>query len=268
MPIRAIRSKKVAMTKLKYSILFPCFLVFGLLAGCGAVLVNEGSKNEPLTDGLVNPENSQPKVVVAPEQKIIGNFEDGSVHMNPKLYGSTNGAWSTNTYGGNTINEVFVTAGGANGTKMAAHVFGKLVNKGDNTYPAFLLDGKLKPTGYYDASPFKGIQFYYKYPAGDQAPSRRFAISIAPIMPSSAGGTCLDGCYNNFGYDLASKGEWTLVTLPFANLTRQPGWGNTITPPEFTEHLKEILGIEWTHNAGNTAGSYNIDYWVDEVEFF
>ncbi len=257
------------MTKVKISILFPGFLAVGLLTGCGAILVNEGSKNEPLTDGLKNPEAAQAKVVVPTEQKVIGNFEDGSIHMNPSLYGAKGaGLWSDNTYGGNTINEVFVVAGGANGTKMAAHVFGKLVNKGDNTYPAFLLDGKFKPTGFYDASPFNGIRFYYKSPSGDQAPSRRFSIPIAPIMPSSAGGNCTDGCYNNFGMDLSSKGEWALVTLPFSNLTRQSGWGNTITPPEFAEHLKEILGIEWTHNAGNTAGSYNIDYWVDEVVFF
>ncbi len=257
------------MNQRKYHILFPVFFALGLFAGCGAVLVNKGSKDEPLSAGLKNPETTLPKIIVPAEQKLIGNFEDGTIHMNPKLYG-TNGAglWSVNIYGGSTINEVFVVPGGANGTKMAAHIFGKLVNKGDGTYPSFLLDGKFKPNGYYDASPFNGIRFYYKATSIDQAPSRRFTIPIAPTMPSTAGGTCTGNCYNNFGWDLSSKGDWTLITLPFSNLTRQSGWGNPITPPEFTEHSNEILGIEWSHNAGNTAGTYNIDYWVDEVEFF
>jgi hypothetical protein len=238
-----------------------------LLAGCGAVFVNKGSKQEPLTDGLRDPSAVQVKVNVPADQKIIGNFDDGSTKMNPKLFGSNSGTWTNFTYGGNTINSPFVVAGGANGTPMGVHIFGTLNNKGDGTYPAFTVQGKLKESGYFDASPFSGVRFYYKCPGADKAPARRFAITIAPTLPSSNGGTCATDCYNHFGADL-SMGDWSRMSYAFTDLKRQSGWGSAVLPPELNEHLKEFVGFEWAHNAGNTAGSYAIDYWLDEVEFF
>lgn len=237
------------------------------LGGCGAVLVNEGSKNEPLTDGLKNPEAAQVKIKVPDEQKVIGDFENGSTSMNPKLFGDPSGMWYIES--GANVNMPFVVPGGANGTKMAVHVSGTLHNKGDNSYPAFALQGLFKSTGYYDASNFDGIRYYYKCPADDKAPTRRFNVPIGQTLPTNNGGTCTDGCYNHFGYDLSPTGDnWKLITLNFKDLTRQSGWGSPVAPPDFTDHLKEIRFIEWTHNAQNTAGDYPIDYWVDEVEFF
>lgn len=238
------------------------------LVGCGAVFVNKGSKEEPLTDGLRNPEAAQVKVVVPAEQKVIGNFDDGSTNMNPKLYGSGSGTWSAFTYGGNTINSQFVVSGGANGTPMAAHIFGTLNNKGDGTYPAFTLSGKLKASGYYDASPFTGFRFYYKCPATDTASTRRLSFAIAPTVPTSAGGTCADNCYNHFGADLSVTGDWAQKSYNFTDLKRGAGWGSAVLPPDLVDHLKEVIDIEWSHNSQNIAGTCNIDYWVDEVEFF
>lgn len=239
-----------------------------LFMGCGAVLVNEGSKQEPLTDGLRNPEDNKPKVVVAPEQRVISNFDDGSTNMNPKLYGSNGGSWSAFSYAGNTVNNPFVAAGGANGTPMAAHIFGTLTNKGDGSYPSFTLQGKLTQSGAYDASAFEGIRFYYKCPSDDQALTRRFTIPIKATLPTSSGGTCTGQCYNHFGADLSATGDWVQKTFAFSDLKRQSGWGDPVNPPDFTDHLNEVMFIQWDHNAQNTAGSYHIDYWVDEVEFF
>ena len=258
----------VTMTPLKN--IFPVFpfLVFLLLAGCGAVLVNEGSKQEPLTDGLRNPAENQPKVNVLPEQKIVGDFEDGSANMNPKLFGSPSGKWNAFSYGGNTITMPFVVPGGANGTKMAAHIWGTLTNKGDGTYPSFTLQGQLKSSGAYDASAFDGISFYYKCPPDDQASTRRFTVPIKQTLPTSNGGTCSDQCYNHFGADLSVSGDWIQKKFSFSDLKRQSGWGSPVTPPDFTDHLKDIVFIQWDNNAQNTAGTFHIDYWVDEVEFF
>ncbi len=250
---------------------FPkSFLLLGLLtAGCGAVFVNEGSKVDYLAEGLKDPATSKAKLVVPADQKLIGNFEDGSTRANPKLYGSNGeGSWAAYSFGGNAANSDFVVSGGANGTLKAAHLFGSLVNKGDNSYPSYTLTAKLKSAGLYDASAFSGIRFYYKCPPTDTTLFRRMAIPIAPTMPSSAGGTCSDGCYNNFGYDLGPTADWALKTVAFTDLKRAPGWGSPITPPDFTDHLAEIMDLEWGHNAGNTAGTYKVDMWVDEVELY
>jgi len=239
-----------------------------LLTGCGAVLVNEGAKEEPLTDGLRNPAAMKAKVNVPAEQKIVGNFDDGSTNMNSKLFGSGDGTWSAFSYGGNTVNNPFVVAGGAKGTSMAVHLFGTLVNKGDGQYPAFTLQGKLKSSGYYDASAFSGVRFHYKSPSSDKAPGQRFKFTIGATLPTSNGGTCVDGCYNHFGADLKTSADWTQNSYSFNDLKRQSGWGGAVIPPDLVDHLKEVVGLEWSHDAGNTAGSYPIDYWVDEVEFF
>lgn len=263
-----IPCKKAAMLRLKIHPLIPVFSLLALLAGCGMVFVNKGSKNEPLTDGLMNPSEFRAKVVVSAEQKIIGNFEDGTERMNPKLYGSSDGLWMALSFAGNTVNNPFIVPGGANGTGMAAHIFGVLVNKGDGSYPAFRLTGKLKMGGYYDASSFDGVRFYYKCPSDDKSVNRRFSIPIAATVPTSDGGTCVDGCYNHFEKDLSPTDGWVQVKAPFKDLQRQPYWGSPVTPPEFIDHLKEIVNIEWDHDAANTKGKYNIDYWVDEVEFY
>ena len=254
----------MALSKKYFYGMVLCVAVLSI--SCGAVLVNQGSKNEPLTDGLRNPADLAAKVNVPADQKVISNFEDGSTNMSSKLYGG-GGAWNAVISGG-TIATPFVVSGGANGTAMAVHFVGTLTNKGDGQYPSFTLQGMLKQSGTYDASMFDGIRFYYKCPADDKAPTRRFNITIPATLPASNGGTCSDQCYNHFGADLSMTGDWVQKTFSFSDLKRQPGWGSIVTPPDFTDHLKELKTIEWTHNAGNTAGSYPIDYWVDEVEFF
>lgn len=254
-------------------VLSRTFSTFSLCAalfvtGCGALLVNEGSKQEPLTEGLRNPSDNKPKVTVAADQMVIGNFDDGSTKMSSKLFGSGSGSWNAFAYGGNSITQPYIASGGANGTAMAAHIYGTLTNKGDNSYPSFTLQGKLKESGAYDGSNFQGIRFYYKSPTSDQALTRRFTMPIPATLPTSNGGTCSDGCYNHFGADLSPSSDWTQKSLSFSDLKRQSGWGSAVNPPDFADHLRELSQLQWDHNAQNNAGTYVIDYWVDEVEFF
>jgi hypothetical protein len=249
---------------------FSLFILTGvfLLAGCGAVFVNEGSKNAMVADGISNPNKETKKAAVAAEQLVIANFEDGSKKGNPKLHNSDSAEWVTMTWAGNTVSSDFVVAGGANGTKMAAHVFGTLVDKGDFKYPEFDLQCTFKNKEMYDASDFSGIKFYWKCPSDDQGIKRRFAIAIAPTLPASDGGICEDNCYNHYGANLKPAADWVLMSYGFSDLTREAGWGGPVAPPDFTEHLKEFIYMKWVDAANNAAGTFNINYWVDEVEFF
>ncbi len=256
------------MVRFRGNSLWLIAATFALLSGCGAVFVNEGSKDASLGAGLHNPEANKPKVNVPADQSIISTFDDGSKNVNPKLYGASGGQWfAISSGGGGTINSDFVVDGGANGTPKAAHVFGKLTDKGDKSYPGFQLQCKLKDTGYYDASNFTGIQFYYKCPASDTCLKRRFGIGTASTLPSDQGGTCSSNCYDNFGADMVTTPDWVKKTYAFSDIKRE-GWGAPVTPPDFTDHLTELINVQWTNSANNTAGTYDVDYWVDELEFF
>jgi hypothetical protein len=247
-------------------------LLLPALIGCGAVFVNEGAKDAPLAVGLVKPDLGPVKKVEVPaEARVICDFETGSMDMNPRLFGGNAGVWIAFSWGGNESNvnaKDFVLEGGPSKSSKTAHVRGTLVDKGDFSYPAFTLQGRLKETGYYDASPFTGIQFYYRSPSSDGALKRRFTITTGPTLPPPDGGTCTEGCYNHFGWDLAPTEEWKLYKLPFEDLKRESGWGAPVTPPALVDHLKEFVSVKWDHGANNAAGSYKIDYYVDEVAFF
>ncbi len=256
------------MASMRVSSLLLAAVGISFLAGCGAVFLNEGAKTASLADGLQNPQANKPKVNIPKDQCVVGNFDDGSKNVDPKLYGGGGGLWmALSSGGGGDINSAFIVDGGANGTPKAIHVFGKLTDKGDKSYPGFQVQCKLKDHGYFDASNFTGIQFYYNCPPDDQALKRRFGIGTAPTLPGDQGGTCSTGCYDNFGADLAPTSDWVKKVLPFSDIKRE-GWGGPVAPPDFTDHLAELINLGWTHSANNMAGTYNIDYWVDEVEFF
>ncbi len=253
---------------MKIHIFLITALGISVTAGCGAVFINHGSKNATLALDLAPPKAIKPNVKVTQEQKVIGNFEDGTKNINRKLYGNPDGVWTALSWAGNTVSGDFVVAGGANNTKMSAHVFGTLVDRGNSLYPGFMLMAKFRNKGYYDASPFSGIRFYYKCPLDDISPKRRFSIATAPTTPSSGGGTCERGCWNHYGADLAASDEWELKSCNFADLKRESGWGSPVMPPDLTDHLAEFLDIQWVNSGVNVPASINIDYWVDEVEFF
>ncbi|HUO56637.1 MAG TPA: hypothetical protein VMV05_00525 [bacterium] len=256
------------MASSKASSLFFGIAALGLLAGCGAVFVNEGAKTNGLAMGLADPDANKPKPVVPKGGNVISDFEDGSKRINPNLFGGSGGSWTTITWDNNTVPSDIIVPGGANGTKMACHVFGTLIDHGNASYPAFTLQGKFKNSGFYDASAFTGIRFYYKCPADDNVNKRRFAIAIAPTLAAQDGGTCVNDCYNHFGAFQSPSDDWVLKSYLFNELKRESGWGSPVVPPDFTDHLKEVSYIKWDHSGDNKPGAYKVDYWVDEVEFF
>ncbi len=236
-----------------------------LLAGCGAVFVNEGSQNAFLAEGIRNPEKP-PKPQLSRASRLIGDFEDGTVAMNPKLYSSNEGTWmATNS---SDILSGFIVSGGANGTTRSAHLRGMVVDTGDFSYPSLVMQGKFHVSGNYDASLFIGVRFYYKSAPEDKAHRSRFSVAIAPTVSTSEGGTCLDQCGNHYGANINASQDWTEVSYKFGDLTREQGWGATVTPPNLPDHLQELIYIKWEHGANNVKGTFQMDYWVDEVEFF
>jgi len=82
------------------------------------------------------------------------------------------------------------------------------------------------------------------------------------------GGICVEQCGNNDGINMPAVTEWTQESFDFADLTREEGWGAPLEAPDLTDHLKEFLYLQWYHGANNTPGTYNIDFWVDDVEFY
>jgi hypothetical protein len=257
------------MSSLRGSFLLISFVGISLLVGCGAVFVNEGSKNANLAEGIANPSANKPKINVPPDQRIVCNFEDGSNSINPKLFGGATGNWID--YGGadgTPPSPNFVVAGGANGTKMAAHIFGVLIDHGDGKYPEMAMEGNFNKSGNYDASAFTGVKFYYKCPIDDQAKKRRFVVGTAPTLTTAEGGTCTDQCDNHFGNMLETENDWVQKVYNFSDLKRESGWGSAVTPPDLTDHLKEFVLLGWKHSGDNNAGTYTIDFWVDEIEFY
>ena len=251
---------------LKPSSLLSLFLGLSLLAGCGAVFINQGSRNSAYGEDQADP-NANKKTSVPEGNRVVADFEDGTKSMNPALYGASLGSFTAYAPEG-MIPFNFITAGGANGTKMAAHITGVLWDRGTGSYSAYTLVGRFKTSGYFDASAFQGIKFYYKCPSTDRAPRRRFGVGIASTVSKNYGGVCVDKCGNDYGVNLKPANDWQELAYNFADLKREEGWGDSIDPPDFTDHLKEIIYIKWDHGTANVAGGYNIDYWVDEVEFF
>lgn len=203
---------------------------------------------------------------------VIDNFEDGNPlnlnPMNPSLTNSNNGFWQVFSWAGNETNITGEVVGpGANSTALAAHVFGTLVGAGSG-FPGFTLRGKFKSSGFYDATPFSGIQYYYKTAASDAAVNRLFHIAVSQTTPPADGGTCAANCFDHFRAVLGNTGgAWTFRSHNFAAMS-QAGWGTPVSPPGLVNHLDEITFIQWIHDHNNDIGSWWIEYWVDEVEFF
>jgi len=253
---------------LKKHLYFIFFLSTGLvLAGCGAVFINQGSRDSAYAQNIANP-NFPPGNPIPEENRVIGDFEDGTKYMNPKLYGAGLGIWFTTSSGGNIPNFDFVAAGGANDTKNAAHVYGTLFDRGDGRYPALILEGKFKNSGYYDLTPFQGVRFYYKCPTDDRSSRRRFGFGIASTVAVADGGVCREQCGNDYGATLPSTNDWVEESFSFADLKEEDNWGDQVNPPDFTDHLKEVVCIRWQNGSNNVPGVVPVDFWVDEVEFY
>ena len=90
-------------------------------------------------------------------------------------------------------------------------------------------------------------------------------MSFLSGPPSAAS----NACYNNFGYAYGNTGgNWQLVVLPFSSLTRG-NYGSALTPPTLSgANLQQIVGLQWSEGGNNVPGTVNVDFYVDEIQFF
>jgi len=202
---------------------------------------------------------------------VVSNFEDGTLNMNAFLKNSKSGSFSNTTYAQTTMTMVVTAPVPGNGSNYALHLFGTFTDPGNNSYPAFQIQGfPRSDNSYYDVSSFIGIKFDWNCPSDDNTVQRFFSLGVARTV--SGQGTCgvVAGsvpCYDYFSLALPmTSGSWTTQSTAFTALALQYNSGspNTIQPTD----LKQVLFLMWTDRSNNTAGSYTVDMWVDNVQFY
>lgn len=153
---------------------------------------------------------------------------------------------------GSTISpKPFVMAeGGAEGSKYAARVTGKVAPTGDSAYVGMGFSIS-DPRGLYDASKYQGISFWAKGPG-------KVRFKTPDVNTDPAGDRC-DDCYNDFGVDIYLSEKWTRYTVPFDKLQQQPGWGDRA--PSVSKD--KLFAVQWQFNTNDA----NYDIWVDQVAF-
>lgn len=211
-----------------------------------------------------------------PNPAMIVDFESG-LQVNPALAeagkpgNKVQVAGTIVGTGSPFVTPVLVTPGAAN-TSTCVHMAGTVVDLANGNYPAveFVIPLESGGNGQYNASLFTGIKFYLKVAASDTASTRSFSIPIVKTSTAPAGTCALyNTCYNGFSYAYGSTGgNWQLVSLPFASLTRG-NYGGSITPPTLSgANLKEFLSLQWSEGNNNVMGTVNVDFSVDEIQFF
>ncbi len=147
-----------------------------------------------------------------------------------------------------------MSEGGANGSKHAAHMSGK-VGGGTIVYAGMGFNF-VDPKGPYNASAYKGISFWAKIGAGSTTHVR---VKIPDGNTDPDGKVCTD-CFNDFGADLELTPSWTKYTIPFRSTSQLAGWG---APHPGSIDASKLYGLQWQVN---TPGA-SYDIWVDDVEF-
>jgi endoglucanase len=182
-------------------------------------------------------------------------LDDGEDNDNQiKKLGGRDGYWFSfaDTWG-TTIEpkgQFSFAPGGANGTKLAAHIKGRTASSGESIY-AGMGFAFTNPKTPYNAGEAKGIRFWAKGPG-------RIRFKTPDVNTAPEGDRCTD-CYNDFGVDIVLQNEWMRYTVPFDKLAQQPGWGDRA--PEVSKD--KLFAIQWQFSKPGT----DYDIWIDEIEF-
>jgi endoglucanase len=147
-----------------------------------------------------------------------------------------------------------MTAGGANGTKYAAHMTGTVAGSG-SVYVGMGFNF-VDPKGQYDASKYKGITFWAKKGPGS---ADKVKLKVPDVSTDPDGKICKE-CFNDFGMEITLTDEWTQYTIPFRAMKQDKTWGS---PHADAIDPSKIYGMQFQFNTPGT----NFDMWLDEVEF-
>ena len=147
-----------------------------------------------------------------------------------------------------------MTPGGANGTKYAAHMTGKI--GGSDTLYAGMGFNFLEPKAPYDATAYKGISFWAKKGPGSTSKVR---LKVPDTNTDPEGKVCKE-CYNDFGMDLNLTDQWTQYGVPYIAMTQLNDLGSPRMPGVDSS---KIYGLQFQVNEPNAP----FDIWVDEIQF-
>jgi hypothetical protein len=209
---------------------------------------------------------------------MAADFDGNSLAVNPQLAEANrpgNVVQVPGSAAGSGATPTLVSPGAVN-TAYAVRMAGTVVDPGDGSYPSILLQMPLDKAGnqYYDASLFSGVRFYLKIAGDDTAGKKYFSIPIAQTEPPSSGGNCdpnatSNACYNDFAFIVTSTGgNWEQMTIPFSSFTRG-AYGSAISPTTLSgTNLQQVLMLEWGESNNNVAGTINVDFYVDQVQFY
>jgi endoglucanase len=135
---------------------------------------------------------------------------------------------------------------GANGSKLAARMRGKIAPSGKSLYAGMGFAFR-NPKGKYDASKYKGISFWAKGPG-------KIRFKTPDVNTAPEGDKCSD-CYNDFGVELMLSAEWTRYTIPFDRLAQQTGWGDQM--PEVAKNA--LFAVQWQFSTPGAEYDISID---------
>jgi hypothetical protein len=122
---------------------------------------------------------------------------------------------------------------------------------------------------YYDASFFKGIQFYILTSPADSTIGKTFFITTGQTIPTTSQGECNPSlhCYDHFGYAYSGTGgEWRLLSIDFSAF-KQQGWGTSAVPSTLSgTNLQQFMSLVWQESSN--GGSTYADFILDEIQFY
>ena len=145
-------------------------------------------------------------------------------------------------------------AGGANGTKMAAHMTGSVASA-EIVYAGMGMNF-VDPKGQYDSSAYKGISFWAKKGPGSTGKVR---LKVPDKSTDPDGKICTE-CFNDFGADLTLTDDWQQFTLPFTAMKQIKTWGS---PHPDSIDPATLYGIQFQVN----DKGQKFDIWIDELQF-
>jgi len=145
-------------------------------------------------------------------------------------------------------------AGGANGTKMAAHMTGSVASA-EIVYAGMGMNF-VDPKGQYDSSAYKGISFWAK--KGPRS-TNKVRLKVPDKSTDPDGKICTE-CFNDFGADLTLTDDWQQFTLPFTAMKQIKTWGS---PHPDGIDPATVYGIQFQVN----DKGQKFDIWIDELQF-
>jgi endoglucanase len=190
-----------------------------------------------------------------PPDAVVDDMEDGDNQV--KVHAGRGGyIYTYKDDAGATITpgeQFTMSAGGANGSKRAARIHGK-VGTGETVYAGVGFNF-VDPKGAWDGSRFSGIAFWAKVAPGS---ANKVRVKIPDANTDPDGKKCSE-CYNDFGVDLVLSNEWKRYAVGFDSMSQEEGWGQ---PRPGGLDTSKMFGVQFQLR---DAGA-SFDLWLDDIE--